>query len=76
MLQDPLDAHTDETTDRVNGEPGCFLVDCLGRADEVVHLAGAQVLGDVVQLVDDTQALGRGGVVDTRCEFGGFDAHF
>ena len=29
VLQDPLDCHTDDTADRVNGEPGCLLVDCL-----------------------------------------------
>ena len=76
MLHDPFDDRASDATDRIQHQIADLLNESLRGINEVGDIARAQILGSIVESVEDGQALCRGGVVDTPSVFGGFGTHF
>ena len=76
VLQDPFDDRASDATDRIQHQIADLLNESLRGINEVGDIARAQILGSIVESVEDGQALCRGGVVDTPSVFGGFGTHF
>ena len=76
VLHDPFDDRASDATDRIQHQIADLLNESLRGINEVGDIARAQILGSIVESVEDGQALCRGGVVDTPSVFGGFGTHF
>ena len=59
MLQDPFDDRASDATDRIQHQIADLLNESLRGINEVGDIARAQILGSIVESVEDGQALCR-----------------